>query len=74
MKKIITGFVATGLAVATFGSSASAEPSDRGAERSCFGKIHKTINTEGALGFDNVGDVVQAVGGQGKNATARDLC
>lgn len=73
-KKIITGIVAVGCGLATFGASVDAAPSDRGAERSCFGQIHKTINTEGALGFDNVGDVVKAIGGQGKNATARGLC
>ena len=73
-KKIITGIVAAGLGIATFGAAAEAAPSDRGAERSCFGKIHKTINTEGALGFTNVGDVVKAVGGQGKNEIARGLC
>ena len=73
-KKIITGIVATGLGLTAFGASADAAPSDRGSDRSCFGQIHKTINTEGALGFDNVGDVVKVLGGQGKNATARGLC
>jgi hypothetical protein len=73
-KKIITGIVAAGLGIATFGSAADAAQSERGAERSCFGGIHKTINTEGALGFNNVGDVVKAAGGQGKNAIARGLC
>jgi hypothetical protein len=73
-KKIITGIVAAGLGIATFGAAADAAPSDRGVERSCFGGIHKTINTEGALGFNNVGDVVKAVGGQEKNAIARGLC
>ncbi len=52
-KKIVTGIVAAGLGIATFGAAAAAAaaPSDRGTERSCFGGIHKTINTEGALGL-----------------------
>lgn len=73
-KKIITGMVAAGLGLAAFGASADAAPSDQGSARSCFGQIHKTINTEGALGFNNVGDVVKVLGGQGKNDTARGLC
>ena len=73
-RRIITGIVAAGPGIATFGAAAAAAPSDRGAERSCFGKIHTTINTEGALGFTNVGDDVQAVGGQGKNEIARGRC
>ena len=70
MKRIIaTGFI---VALATFGvaGTAHAAPSDA----ACFGQVHKTINTEGALGFTNVGDVVQALGGQGKNETARGIC
>jgi len=39
-----------------------------------FGQVHKTINTEGLGDFTNVGEVVQAIGGQGKNETARGLC
>ena len=73
-KKIITGIVAATLGVATFGAAADAAPSNRGAERSCFGGIHKLINTEGYEGFTNVGEVVKAVGGQGKNGIARGLC
>jgi hypothetical protein len=70
MKRILaTGFI---VAVATFGvaGAANAAPS----EAACFGQVHKTINTEGALGFTNVGDVVTAVGGQGKKEIARGLC
>jgi hypothetical protein len=70
MKRIIaTGFI---VALATFGvaGTAHAAPSDA----ACFGQVHKTINTEGALGFTNVGDVVQTLGGQGKNETARGIC
>jgi hypothetical protein len=36
--------------------------------------VHKTVNSGGLPGFDNVGDLVQAAGGQGKNAAARGLC
>ena len=70
MKRILaTGFI---VALATFGfaGAAHAAPSDA----ACFGQVHKTINTEGALGFTNVGDVVQVLGGQGKNETARGIC
>ena len=73
MKRILaTGFIA---AFATFGAvgvagAANAAPADA----ACFGQVHKTINTVGALGFTNVGDVVQVLGGQGKNETARGIC
>jgi hypothetical protein len=70
MKRILaTGFI---VALATLGvaGTANAAPADA----ACFGQVHKTINTEGALGFTNVGDVVQALGGQGKNETARGIC
>ncbi|MDR6907151.1 hypothetical protein J2X63_002859 [Agromyces sp. 3263] len=70
MKRILaTGFI---VALATFGVAGTAHAAP--ADAACFGQVHKTINTEGALGFTNVGDVVQALGGQGKNATARGIC
>ncbi|WP_353826920.1 hypothetical protein [Agromyces sp. SYSU T0242] len=70
MKRILaTGFI-IGLATVGFAGTAQAMPN----EAACFGQIHKTINTEGALGFTNVGDVVKAVGGQGKNEIARGIC
>jgi len=70
MKRILT--IGAIVAVSIFGvaGSASAAPADA----ACFGQVHKTINTEGALGFTNVGDVVKAIGGQGKNDTARGIC
>ncbi|BDZ54649.1 hypothetical protein [Agromyces marinus] len=74
MKRILaTGFIA---ALATLGVAAvGAGPANAApADAACFGQVHKTINTEGALGFTNVGDVVKAIGGQGKNATARSIC
>lgn len=70
MKRILaTGFI---VALATFGAAGTANAAP--ADAACFGQVHKTINTEGALGFTNVGDVVQALGGQGKNETARGIC
>ena len=70
MKRILaTGFIA---ALATFGFAGAAHAAP--ADAACFGQVHKTINTEGALGFTNVGDVVKAVGGQTKNEIARGIC
>ncbi|WP_353814385.1 hypothetical protein [Agromyces sp. SYSU T00266] len=70
MKRILaTGFIAA-LATLGFAAPAQAAPNDA----ACFGQVHKTINTVGALGFTNVGDVVKAIGGQGKNDTARGVC
>jgi hypothetical protein len=37
--------------------------------------VHKTVNAGGVPGFDNVGQLVQALGGgQAKNAVAESLC
>ena len=70
MKRILaTGFIAA-IAVLGVAAPASAAP----AEAACFGQVHKTVNGGGLPGFDNVGELVQAAGGQGKNAAARDLC
>jgi hypothetical protein len=70
MKRILaTAFIA-GLATFGFAGAAHAAPADA----ACFGQVHKTINTEGALGFTNVGDVVGVLGGEGKNDTARGIC
>jgi hypothetical protein len=70
MKRILATGAIAALAVFGFAGTAHAAP----AEAACFGQIHKTINTEGALGFTVVGDVVQTFGGQGKNDIARGLC
>ena len=71
MKRILAIGSIVALSVFGFaGAANAAQPTDPG----CFGHIHQTINTEGALGFTNVGDVVQEVGGQGKNGIARGLC
>jgi hypothetical protein len=68
-KKIIIGLGVASLSLTAFGGSASAS-----SDPSCFGQVHKTINTVGFGGFSNVGEVVWAVGGQGKHAIARGLC
>ena len=70
MKRILVAGSIAALALVGSAGAATAAPSDA----ACFGQIHKTINTQGALGFTNVGDVVKAVGGQGKNGIARGLC
>jgi hypothetical protein len=70
MKRILVIGSIAAIAVLGFAAPANAAPADA----ACFGQVHKTINTVGALGFTNVGDVVQAIGGQGKNATARGIC
>ncbi|MDN4486579.1 hypothetical protein QQX10_00190 [Demequina sp. SYSU T00039] len=70
MKRIIaTGFI-TALALVGFAGTANAAPADA----ACFGQIHKAVNA-GAVGLDNVGQLVQASDGkgQGKNALAREL-
>ena len=69
MKRILATTSIAALAMVGFAGSASAAPADA----ACFGQIHKTINTQGALGFNGVGEVVKAIGGQGKNDVARGL-
>jgi hypothetical protein len=70
MKRIlVAGSIAT-IAVLGLGAPAGAAP----AEAACFGQMHKTVNSGGLPGFDNVGELVQTVGGQGKNAAAKGLC
>ncbi len=70
MKRILaTGSIAV-LATLGLATPASAAP----AKAACFGQVHKTVNSGGLTGFANVGELVKAVGGQGKNAAARGLC
>ena len=60
-------------ALATFGFAGTADAAP--AEAACFGQVHKTVNSGGLAGIDNVGQLVQAVGGgQAKNAAAKGLC
>ncbi len=70
MKRTLAIASIAALSVFGFAGTANAAPADK----ACFGQVHKTINTVGALGFTNVGDVVKAIGGQGKNATANMVC
>ena len=69
MKRILAIGAIAAFATFGFAGTANAAPADA----ACFGQVHKTINTVGALGFTNVGDVVQAVGAQTKNDIARGL-
>jgi hypothetical protein len=71
MKRIVIAGSIAAVAALGFAGSASAAPS----EQACFGQVHKTVNSGGIPGFDNVGQLVQALGGgQEKNAVARSLC
>lgn len=70
MKLMLTAMSIATLAALGLAAPATAAPADA----ACFGQVHKTVNSGGLPGFDNVGDLVQAVGGQGKNAAARGLC
>ena len=70
MKRILAIGAIAAISIFGFAGSANAAQADPG----CFGQVHKTINTVGALGFTNVGDVVQAVGAQTKNDIARGMC
>ncbi|MFW2513355.1 hypothetical protein ACNI3K_06210 [Demequina sp. SO4-13] len=71
MKRIIaTGFI-TAIAMVGLTGTANAAPADA----ACFGQVHKAVNS-GALaadGISNVGDLVKALGGQGKNSAAKAL-
>jgi hypothetical protein len=70
MKRILAAGSIAVLATLSVAAPASAAP----AEAACFGQVHRTVNSGGLPGFDNVGELVQAGGGQGKNAAARGLC
>ncbi|MFM6850174.1 MAG: hypothetical protein ACKOVB_13850 [Terrabacter sp.] len=70
MKRLLAAGSIAVLAVLGLAGSAQAAPSDA----ACFGQVHKTVNS-GALGFDNVGQLVKfAGGGQNKNALAKTFC
>lgn len=70
MKRIIAAGSIAALATLGLAAPASAAP----AQAACFGQVHKTVNSGGLPGFDNVGQLVKALGGQGKNAAAKGLC
>ena len=59
MKRILA--IGSIVALSTFGfaGAANAAPNDA----ACFGQTHKQINTESLLGFDNVGQAVDYLGG-----------
>jgi hypothetical protein len=59
-------------AIAALGLAAPASAATP--QAACFGQVHKTVNSGGLPGFNNVGELVKAAGGQGKNAAARALC
>jgi hypothetical protein len=71
MKRILATGAIAALAMVGFAGSASAAPADA----ACFGQVHKAVNTGAVPGFDNVGQLVQALGGgQAKNELAKSLC
>lgn len=70
MKRILVAASIAAAATLGIAGAAGAAP----AEAACFGQVHRTVNSGGLAGFDNVGELVQALGGQGKNAAARGLC
>lgn len=73
MKRLIAvGFVA---AVAVVGPAGTANAAPDATGAACFGQVHKSVNTAGAVdGIDNVGQLVKFLeGGQNKNAAARTL-
>ncbi|HET7800385.1 MAG TPA: hypothetical protein VFL38_08175 [Humibacillus xanthopallidus] len=71
MKRILATVSIAALGMLGFAGTASAAPADA----ACFGQVHKTVNSGGVAGFDNVGQLVQALGGgQAKNATAKTFC
>ena len=70
MKRILAAGAIAALALVGSAGAANAAPADA----ACFGQVHKTVNSGGVPGFDNVGELVQALGGQGKNTTANSLC
>jgi hypothetical protein len=69
MKRMLAAGSITALAMVGFAANASAAPSPN----ACFGQVHKIVNTQGYEGFENVGQLVKALGGQGKNAAATGL-
>lgn len=58
MKRILATTSVAALAVIGFAGSASATPADA----ACFGGVHKLVNTEGFGPYENVGQLVQALG------------
>lgn len=77
MKRMLAAGFVTAIAVVGSAGAASAAPAAAGESASCFGQVHKRVNTGDlgvALNLDNVGQLVKAQGGQGKNAIAMSVC
>ena len=70
MKRMLAAGAIAALTLIGTAGTASAAPADA----ACFGQVHKFVNSGGVDGFDNVGDLVKAAGGQGKNDTAKTFC
>ncbi|KRE96206.1 hypothetical protein ASG76_03995 [Nocardioides sp. Soil774] len=71
MKRILVAVAVAALSTVGLAGTASAAPADA----ACFGQVHRTVNSGGVPGFDNVGQLVQALGGgQAKNTLAGSLC
>lgn len=70
MKRILAAGSIAAVAAFGFAAPASAAP----AEAACFGQVHKSVNSGVLEGIANVGELVQAYGGQGKNAAAKSFC
>ena len=61
MKRMLVAGSIAALALIGTGAPATAAPSDS----ACFGQIHKAVNA-GAVGVDNVGQLVQSLEGRGQ--------
>ena len=70
MKRILVAGSVAAVAMIGLAAPANAAPADA----ACFGQVHKVVNSGGVAGFDNVGQLVQAVGGPGKNTIAQTYC
>ena len=68
-RMLVAGSIA---ALALLGSPGVAQAAP--ADASCFGGIHKAINTPTPWVSTNVGQLVKSVGGPAKNAAATELC
>ena len=77
MKKTLGIVAASAFALAAI-SAPVAAGKDKGidpGEPYCFGQVHKAVNAGALTGIDNVGQLVQALGGgQEKNAAAKGFC
>ena len=70
MKRMLAAGFVTAIALVGSAGAAAAAPADA----ACFGQVHKAVNSGFVDGIDNVGQLVKAQGGQGKNAIAMSVC